>query len=187
MRIINRRFAISIVTSVLFFWVGCAPVSAHVEASNNGVSAVMHILPDDNPTAGGQTFLQFLFGGSNKDFTVQTCGCELTANDGSITRQAGVGAADAAATDNGIAVITFPQEGVYDLTLTGKAGARAFAIPYVVRVGNPGQSLNISAAINVGFITAASLIILGLIAHYNIREGRRYAVSKRSQHANKNK
>lgn len=150
-----------------------APVSAHVQNADNGVSAVMHILPDDSPVAAKLTQIQFTFGGSTEDFSTAACACTLEVRRGSgetttsqLTPVTGTGT-----TAN--TSVTFPREGVYDLTVKSLTG-RPFAITFVVRVDPAGGARNVAGGIDVVFISVASLAIIAVLAYYTIAGGERY-------------
>jgi len=150
------------------------PVAAHVEAGNNGVSAVMHIAPDDNPTAGQPTLIIFYMSGQGQNFSVASCGCQLEVRkDGKVVSTAIVEPADETTTD-GQASVTFPDEGVYDFRLTGTDGGRKFVIPYVVRANPAGGTTDAAAGTNVLMVGLASLAIVSILAYYNITRGGRY-------------
>lgn len=160
----------------LFGWSG--PVAAHVQTAGGSVSAVMHILPDDSPRAGEDTFVQFAFGGSGNDFDTGSCACELEVRDtkgvSSITPVEPVDGSSTASQ----ARVVFPRAGVYDLTLRGTAGQGRFAIEYTVRIGPSGGTDNMPGGLDVILISLASLIGVSVTAYYVISGGARYTNPK---------
>jgi hypothetical protein len=154
-----------------------APAMAHVQASNNGVSAVMHIVPDDSPVAGKPTLVSFSFGGQASDFDIASCGCRLQVFSGSRTiSDASVEPVDQTSSSGQVSV-TFPKQGVYDLRLSGKIGeqtGRSFAIKFAVRVDPASGTADAAGGMNVIFISLASLVVVGIVAYYNISNGGRY-------------
>src|SRR4051812_43485546 len=65
----RRLFAVA----VLALWLGvtcCTPAQAHVLESDGGVSAVLHIVPDDSPVAGKQTSAGLAFSSSDPGFDI---------------------------------------------------------------------------------------------------------------------
>lgn len=151
--------------------------SAHVQVTDNGVSAVMHILPEDDPSARDPTYIQFTFGGSKAAFDVGSCSCKLSVTqDGKETERNPVESLDATS-GIGHVVVTFPKAGVYNLRLTGFTDSSAeqrFALPYVVRVSPEGQTSNVAGGTNVILVSLASLAVVGIVAYYNISNGLRY-------------
>jgi hypothetical protein len=171
----GKRFFLGLVVTLAGLFGAAMPVYAHVEAGNNGVLAVMHIVPDDSPTAGKPTIINFAFGGTANDFSILTCGCKLqVTQDSKQVASSLVEAADETIT-NGVTSVTFPDEDVYKLAVTGTAGARHFAIPFLVRVNPAGGSANTAAGTNVLMVGLASLALVAVIAYYYISKGGRYA------------
>jgi hypothetical protein len=158
-----------------------APVSAHVQASNDGVSAVMHILPEDDPTAAEVTYIQFTFGGSSRTFDVAGCACELVVRSGGREVSATPVEPIDATSPAGHVVVTFPREGIYDLDLRGftdKSAKARFNLKYVVRVSAAGGAENAAGAVDVILTSLASLAAIGVLAYYNISGGTRYTTPK---------
>jgi hypothetical protein len=158
-------------------------VLAHVEQSDNGVSAVMHIYPDDNPIAGRMTDVGFAFGGRKQAFNVKTCGCKLTINNGvSDTSTVDIRAIKQDGL-TGLAAVKFPTAGVYSLSLdglTGKGPGSTFRLVYAVRVnpGNYSANAVVAAGINILLVCFSSLVILCMAGYYNIARGGRYTAVK---------
>lgn len=175
---VNRFITIFLTLAVPFLLIQPS-VSAHVEQTDNGVSAVMHIYPDDNPLANQATAIQFVFGGNQPSFNVQTCGCTLTVNNGTNdVDRVGLQPVGQSKT-SAKATITFPSDGVYGLSVSGKTGisGQLFKLAYSVRVNPNGQKVSAAAAsgINVLLVSAASLVLLGMGAYFMIERGGRYA------------
>jgi hypothetical protein len=177
-----KRFVVALVLTGLLMGAATRPVSAHVQASDNGVSAVMHILPDDNPVAGAATYIQFTFGGAKGNFDIARTDTELTVVQGSKTISETPVEPLEATGSAGHVVVTFPADGIYDLRLSGqplsKNGSR-FKMSFVVRVSPSGQTANLAGAVDVLFVSLGSLVVLGIFAYYNISGGRRYTKSKK--------
>lgn len=155
-----------------------APVAAHVSQSNNGVSAVLHILPDDNPVAAEQTYMQFSFGNSDELFRVKDCGCKLVVNDGSRDIQSLELEPIDPGSSKALAIVQFPKGGVYTLVLTGsadQANTQDFRLDYLVRVAGAGEGrADTAAGLQVILVSVASLLILLRIAYSRISGNPRY-------------
>jgi hypothetical protein len=178
---IRQRLLSAAAVVLLIAAVHSQPVAAHVEAGNNGVSAVMHILPEDNPIAQQQTYIQFIFGNSPSAFTTKNCTCVLTVSKaGKQVAQVPVKPIeDSASTSN--TIVTFPGPGPYTLDLSGQDGEQTFAIRYIVRVSPAGESPASAAGTDILLFGFAALSALGITAYYNISSGHRYTnSSKRS-------
>ena len=152
-----------------------APAAAHVQASSNGVTAVMHILPDDSPIADKQTLIQFTLGG--KDVDTATCDCTLQIRQGSTTTASNklkpLQGSQTVVTSS----ISFPKEGVYDLIIASN-DTQKFSIDFVVRVDPSGGAANTAGGVDVLFISAASLVIVAVLGYYAITGGGRYTKQK---------
>jgi hypothetical protein len=162
--------------------VPAAPALAHVQSADNGVSAVMHIYPDDNPIAAESTYIQFTFGGSRSDFDVADCACavQVVNSQGRTVSEPLVEPADQTSTLGHVSV-TFPDAGIYRLKLSGyttAAQSERFSLDYTLRVSPAGTAPNLTAGINVVLVSLASLAVVGIFAFYNIREGMRYTTHK---------
>lgn len=155
-----------------------ASASAHVSQSNNGVSAVLHILPDDNPVAAEQTFMQFSFGNSTNAFLVKDCDCKLTVSDGSRDIMSLELEPIDPGSSKALAIVQFPKGGVYNLVMTGSAGqasAQDFRLNYLVRVAGAGEGrANTAAGLQVMLVSVAGLLILFRIAYSMISANSRY-------------
>lgn len=156
--------------------------SAHVQETSNDVSAVMHILPDDNPAAGKPTLITFSFGGPAKSFSITKCNCQLAVlQDGRTISQQSVEPLDQSSA-SGQTSVTFPEGGVYSLRLTGRVSqATQFSIPFTVRVDASDETANLTGGVNVVFVSLASLVLVGMIAYYNIVNGQRYSNVKHKE------
>jgi hypothetical protein len=176
----NKRLAGLIIGVFIGLLGWSAPASAHVQTANNGVSAVMHILPEDNPRAGEGTYIQFAFGGSAETFDAAVCDCELEVRDAAgVSSTTPVEPVDTSSTTSQVKVV-FPRAGVYDLTLRGNADRNAqkrFAVVYVVRVSPGGAAGNKAGGLDVILVSLASLMCVGVIAYYIISSGTRYTNS----------
>lgn len=153
---------------------------AHELQQNNGVSAVLHIVPDDNPVAAEDTYLEFEFSSQNAGFDLATCQC-------TVSFQAAPNQLQTAKIFNhdnspvsGHAVINFPQAGVYTLQVQGYTSAALtehFKLSYIERVapgGDDAVSISSAKSIEIGIFSLASLGLLAVVASEMIRRGGRY-------------
>ncbi|HEX8182925.1 MAG TPA: hypothetical protein VF575_04985 [Candidatus Saccharimonadales bacterium] len=161
--------------------VGATPVSAHELQQDKGVSAVLHIPPDDNPYAERETFLNFNFTSQNGRFDLRRCDCVVTAQDG-INRPitSPLYSTDKSAI-KGYAGINFPAAGVYEVDVQGFAAGYAgerFKLAYQLRVVSPSASDESSSDLGSGWqvimLSLTALLLLGIVANELIKRGGRY-------------
>ncbi len=169
--------------------------SAHLLEQNNGISAVLHMPPDDNPQAGQITKLYLSFGNSANQFRLQNCTCQVSIkNNGRTLLTTTPQPAQNGAPLNSVASITFPAIGVYDVIVIGSAKNgefQAFQLDYLVRVATATASRSTMTQNSGGtalMISAGSLLILGIFAYIAIQHGSRYSsLSKPTPSNNKSK
>jgi hypothetical protein len=154
------------------------PASAHVLKENNGISAVLHMPPDDDPVAGRPVELDLSFGDDSGHFSLLLCDCELqvSGNGRTIYRAAPRPAVNGANLDS-FTMVTFPAAGAYDLHVSGTprgGNFRPFKFDYVIRVTNPADASSQGQGLAVLIISAGSLAILVLIAQNGISSGDKY-------------
>ncbi|HVX23898.1 MAG TPA: hypothetical protein VG992_00950 [Candidatus Saccharimonadales bacterium] len=155
--------------------------AAHVLKTDNGVSAVLHIPPEDNPVAGQATELEVSFGDIHDAFSLADCHCSVTVQlAGRTLTKTTPQPALAGATLDSVAVVRFPNPAVYNVIVAGSSRDGAFPhfrLVYPVRVisktGTNNQRRS-AASEEVLIISAASLIVLGMVAVNAIRTGGRY-------------
>jgi len=113
-----------------------AIASAHVLEIDGTVGAVLHISPDDNPTADSPTDYILSFSDSSGTFDLHRCDCDVSVIlDGKIVVTDLLAATSDTVSENSY---TFTRPGVYTLQVTGtprQPGAfRPFTLNYDVRV-----------------------------------------------------
>lgn len=152
-----------------------ASASAHFIESSNGVHGLLHINPNDNPVAGHKTQLIFYMTDDRGTFSAHNCGCALTIMlHGQAVETSGLRAG------NGVLTATFvpPVADAYTMLLRGNA----FKLSYDVRVEASSDGLHlVNRGTPVLIMSAASFIILGIIAHTNIKNGTRYATANKEK------
>jgi hypothetical protein len=157
-------------------------VAAHELQTDAGVSAVLHILPDDNPYAGHETILSFYFSSQKPDFDLQQCDCKVRVRtDAGRLLTAPVISSNGSPTE-GAAKINFPAAGVYNTEVSGYiSGPQSdlFHISYQIRV-NPSvvEGGGSAAGWQVILISLTSLVIGSIMAAGIIRRGGRYQAQK---------
>jgi hypothetical protein len=158
-------------------------VQAHVLQSDNGVSAVLHITPDDDPIAGVPTVIGLEFNSTTPGFSLSQYATDVTVQGSSVTASEPpvTISSDSDTPLYGTAQVTFPEPGSYTLTVHGvpTGSGQAFAIPYEIRAEQPQTIASQTSGTNsAGFdsvmVGAASLGLLGIVAQYQIRQGGRY-------------
>jgi len=173
-----RRFA-SLVILVLLCGLafGSGSASAHQLKGNNGYTAVMHIDPDDDPTAGEPTVLNFLIGKDKGSYNQNDYDISVAiSSDGQPTDHVVVAPAVFGNAGDGKADYTFPRLNVYTLTLTGHRKANpsdSFKMAFTVRVASQTATAKGDTS-DVLILSAGSLVILGLAAYVAIVRGGRY-------------
>jgi hypothetical protein len=181
-----RRLSLSLLALPLLILALPAAATAHVLKQDNGISAVLHIPPDDNPQAGQSTELDLSFGDDANAFSLTDCHCLVTIESDSskIIYRAVPQPALKGATLDSIAHVTFPTVGVYHLTVSGSAthgNFKPFSLDFLVRVaGAVGGTATMTSrkGDEIIIISLGSLAILGLFAYTNMRAGGRYVTEQ---------
>jgi len=161
-----------------------ASASAHVLQENNGVSAVLHIDPDDNPEAAVPTKLQLAFGEQNGTFSLKQAS-HLRVDvlqQGKQLQQVPVTPVTSDDT-SGVAVVTFPKVGIYQVVVSGSTPqVPSFQLVYTERVATVAGATNESAtsSLQVVLISLVSLIIVAIVGSTYIAQGGRYNKTRRN-------
>ena len=149
---------------VLLAAVIASPVSAHILKTDGTIGAVLHIQPDDNPTAGTETTYQLAFADTNNAFTLSGCACSVSIQVGgeTVTTQSLTLSGGLVSTDKYI----FKTAGVYTVVVDGrpKSGTpfEPFSLNYVVRVtaNNHINTQPFPVTLGVGFALMVVLLLL---------------------------
>lgn len=158
-----------------------AAAKAHDLKEDNGIAAVLHIAPDDNPRSGQPTLLYFDFDSQNPEFDLSYCKCQVSfqSSENKLSVTAITPAADKPL--GGYATVVFEKPGVYNLTVRGQTGtdtSEYFNLRFAVRVVAGTTAAEASARRTAGWqvvlLSITSLGILGIIAAEMIRKGGRY-------------
>lgn len=177
MRIKTVIIQVSVHVLVVLSYMLVTPViaNAHVLESDNGISAVMHMPPDDMPQAGTPIVVDLSFSSSDTSFTLINYSVKVQAiRDGRVLHTADVTRKDGYERE-ARGTVDIPEGGAYTLTVSGQSltGGQDFDLSYAVRVG--GGTPAAKPGIDFWILTAGSWAILGIIAHRKIVDGRRYA------------
>lgn len=160
-----KRIVLIVTVALLVATVFVRPASAHVLATDGDQGAVLHILPDDDPTACVATTYELAFSGS-KTFSLQGCDCSISyVLNGTSVDSDQLKPISSATSSN---TYTFAKPGVYELNVAGKpkqAGAFSpFSLNYSVRVKgvNAVNAQPFPLTLGIGF--GLLVIILLLVA-----------------------
>jgi hypothetical protein len=118
------RLGLLATISILLSVVVSAPVYAHVEASDHGVSAEIHLPPDDQAIANRDQRIEFIFEDAPSTLSLKECDCSLriAMEDGptsTVSTQL-----DSTEADQLTSQTTFTRSGDYTLTLKGFTTAK---------------------------------------------------------------
>ncbi len=146
-----------------------SPVAAHVLKTDTGISAVLHIPPEDNPVAAQPTNLVFAFGTQQSSFDLRDCRCQVRVEkEGKPIQSTSL---ISTFRSNAAATVRFPTIGVYTIYLDGESRSKrfqSFHLAYVQRVetsaNGPAQLDNRSNVV-VLLVSLTSFIILGMFAY----------------------
>jgi len=133
----RRFFAIPII-SLLFVVLVPVIASAHVLQVDGDMGAVLHINPDDNPTAKVPINFELSFQDGKGIFSLANCACNIAfVQNGSTIASMPLAATGTTFSSD---TFTFPKADVYVFHVTGKpkqgTGFKPFALDYTVRVGS---------------------------------------------------
>lgn len=179
---IRPRITYLVLSLAVFFVFGLPQtVAAHELKENNGVSAVLHIAPDDNPVSGQETLLYFVFSSTNPRFDLAYCKCQVSYQSSENRLETIPISQEKAGSDSGYASVTFDKPGAYTLTVRGLTSDNQtdyFTFSYTVRVAagtNQAAALSRQAAgLQIILLTLTGLVLIGMTASAMIRRGTRY-------------
>jgi len=162
------RRTLSACTIVLLLALGVPAVaSAHILKVDGHIGAVLHINPDDNPTAGSSTDFVISFTDDTGGFSLPQCRCNVSIleNGKTVTTQP-LAASSEAVSDNHY---TFVKPGVYDMRLSGTPKApeafQPFTLDYEVRVtGGQAAMQPMPVLLWVGMGLMIGLVLLAALA-----------------------
>lgn len=151
-------------------------VYAHVLQTNGTIGAVMHIDPNDDPTAGEQATISFIFKDTANKFTPRNCDChvKILENGSTIYAQPLFQNTQAPSISSANVAYTFPQPDVYQIVITGtpvtKNAFQNFTLTFAVRAEQPAPSSQTFSPFikflttHFGYIVAGSIIAILLVS-----------------------
>lgn len=151
--------------------------SAHELQQNKGISAVLHIAPDDNPVALEDTLLDFDFTSQKPGFDLRYCACKVSIQTSAERLLTTSIVSNNNSASVGHAVINFPEAGVYSVRITGFTSDKLterFQLAFQVRVV-VGQGDKTVVGWQIVMLSATSLVLFGVLAAEIIRRGGRYS------------
>jgi hypothetical protein len=170
----------------------CVPAaaSAHVLKENNGMSAVLHVPPEDNPIAGEPTELNIAFGDKANAFSLMNCDCQVhIQSDGKTLQTLPAAPALRGATQDSAVNTTFPEGGLYHIIVTGSSrndSFKNFRLDFLLKVSDDSAHASKPSS-EIIIISSGSLIILVMIAYTSISSGGRYKKSNKTARKAKDK
>lgn len=135
----KTKFLLTI--TVFLIAVSIKPVSGHVLEADQTVGAVMHISPDDSPSAGEKSDLFFEFKDKEGKFKPAECTCivSILKDEKEIYSQPLFSGNPEPGLENPGFSYIFPEEGAYEVKVSGKPltedAFNSFEIEYGVTVG----------------------------------------------------
>ena len=122
-------------------WLLTPAAFAHTVATDNSISATVHVSPNDSPVPGEVSTMLFEFKDPKKEFSVAACDCAVTIlrdEKDIYTGKLGQNVSDVSAVHAEFSY-TFPETGDYEVRVAGlpQDGARfePFELEFPVRVG----------------------------------------------------
>lgn len=178
---ITLSLVAALVVVILGTDIGQGTAWAHEFKTDKGISAVLHISPDDNPLSGQKTLLYFAFSSDKPDFNLGYCKCAVSYQ-ASDNRLKVIGITqDSEDPTSGYANVTFEKPGVYELMVRGQTGTdvtSTFTLKFPIRVVAGTSAAEAYdrriASLQVLLLSITALVICGIIAANMIRQGRRY-------------
>jgi hypothetical protein len=153
---------------------------AHQLKSDHGYTAVMHIDPDDDPSAGEPSVINFLIGkdGASYNQNKYDIAVDISA-DGQPTGHVPVESAVFGNAADGVAKYVFPGIAAYTINLTGHLKTDVsdkFQMSFIVRVADTAAApKSAGSGLDALILSAGSLLILAMVAYRYILLGGRYA------------
>lgn len=156
--------------------------AAHVLKQDQGISAVLHIPPEDAPRADTPVKLKISFADTQDAFSLKNCNCQavIKLNEKAV-QTAPIRLSPKELALQGEANVKFPKAGVYEISIQGmpKDGSfTEFQLEYSVKVSAAASAGVGSKGTSVIIIAVGGLIVLGLFAYLAIAGGNRYKLNE---------
>jgi len=175
------RLLIPVLVLLVFVSAGQGTTSAHELKEDNGISAVLHIPPDDNPKSGQDTLFYFAFSSQQPGFDLGYCKCQVSFQASDNRLNTAPLTQDVSDPLSASASLTFDKPGAYNVIVRGQTGTSAdstFSLNYLVRVvagtSAAQTAARQTASWQVILLGVTGLVIVGVIASEMIRRGSRY-------------
>lgn len=152
--------------------------SAHVLQSDHGVTAILHIKPDDNPIAGKSVPVNFLFSNNIGGFSLNNYKVQLRLlqND-TLKFSSAVPPLFFGSATEGETMATFPDAGVYKLLAVGtplNQNVPPFTLSFTVRVADDPAALKKQNGSTTAILSGFGVVALGMLAAKGIKSGGKY-------------
>lgn len=152
---------------IALFTTSLSPVQAHQLKASGSVGAVLHVEPDDDPIVGRPSTFLLEFKDKNEQFQLDRCVCTVTVsrNGQELTRLP-------IQPTNSVSY-TFPEKGVYKVTVEGKplgdAAFAPFSVSYDIRVTRESTQFT-SSSTKPGWLSlhGIHLLLILLVSAYTI-------------------
>jgi len=132
----------------LLFLITVKPAEAHFPATDGDMTVTLHVDPNDDPTAGKQAHLYFLFDDDTNRFKLANCNCTVSVTELGkkqiYSQQLGAYKSSKPSIWGASLPYIFPERNVYKIVLTGNPQKtnefQAFTLTWYFRVDtiNPG-------------------------------------------------
>ena len=161
-----KKVSVIICSILLSVTILVNPASAHVLKTSGTIGAVLHIEPDDNPTAGATTTYQLAFADTAHNFMLSGCDCQVSVRLNGVTIDSNqlIASSPLISTNT----YTFEKPGVYTLNVKGTPKPNAifnpFSLSYEVRVLSNKQLDAQPFPITLGVGFALMVVLLLLVA-----------------------
>lgn len=152
-----KKLWIILITLILPLFLDARIADAHVLITDKNIGAILHIEPDDDPIAGGQSSFFFEFKDTQNKFDPQKCDCTFTIleNGNQIYAQPLFQNNRNPNLASASVFYTFPKKDVYQIQVIGRpytpSDFQPFTLVYNVRVA---RTANQSSVQNSGFFAA---------------------------------
>ncbi len=127
-----------IITFVVFVSIPYYPIYAHDFENEEEIGATMHVDPNDKPIANEESRINFEFISTSNDFNLQECNCTVTIYKNGRQLLSEELVPDEDLPDSLGKSYIFPEEGEYNIQLTGKSlhadSFKEFSFDYPIRV-----------------------------------------------------
>lgn len=177
MKHVKRGLAVLALALLVGASVWTAPAQAHVLEADNGISAILHIKPDDRPVANKPTAINLLFNDEKGGFSINDYKVTLSLLEGETTKLSqSLEPAFFGAAAEGETIATFPGAAVYTLRVAGVPkvnDALPFTLNFTVRVTGS-QAVKKGDGSTTAILSGLSLLAVGMVAADRIRANGRY-------------